>query len=70
MKAKMKDYAVCNSIHEKIGNVGKVLDIDCGEGYLFNCLAKKLNRKVLGLDISNEGFGRVHERCRQFKHAT
>jgi len=62
----MKDYAVCNSIYEKIGNVGKVLDIGCGEGYLVNCLAKKLNRKVLGFDISNEGFTRAHEKCKQF----
>jgi len=37
----MKDHIVCNSIYEKIGKVGKVLDIGCGEGYLVNCFAKK-----------------------------
>lgn len=62
----MKDYAVCNSIYEKIGKVEKVLDIGCGEGYLVNCLAKQINRKVLGFDISNQGFIRAHEKCKEF----
>ena len=47
----MKDYIICNSIYEKMGNVEKVLDIGCGGGYLVNCLAKKLNRKVTGFDL-------------------
>ncbi|KKM89074.1 hypothetical protein LCGC14_1252340 [marine sediment metagenome] len=62
----MKDYIICNSLYEKIGNVEKVLDIGCGGGYLVNCLAKKLNRKVTGFDISNEGFTKAHEKCKRF----
>ncbi len=62
----MKDYIICNSVYEKIGNVDKVLDIGCGDGYIVNCLARKLNRKVIGFDISNEGFAKSHEKCKQF----
>ncbi|MFQ6108477.1 MAG: class I SAM-dependent methyltransferase [Candidatus Aminicenantales bacterium] len=30
------------------------------------CLAKKLNRKIIGLDISPEGFAKAHRKCKRF----
>lgn len=62
----MKDYVICDSVYEKIGDVERLLDVGCGDGYLVNCLAKKLNRKVIGFDISNERFAKSHEKCREF----
>ena len=59
----MKDYVICNSLYGKIGNVEKALDIGSGGGYFVNCLAKKLNRKVTGFDISNEGFTKAYQKC-------
>ena len=49
-----------------MSDADNVLDIGCDEGYLVNCLAKKLNKKVTGFDISSDGFVKSHERCKQF----
>ena len=62
----MEDSIICNEIYEKINDVGDVLDVGCGEGYLVNCLAKKLNKKVVGFDVSDEEFDKSHDRCKQF----
>jgi len=63
---KMEDLTICKEIHEKINDSDSVLDVGCGEGYLVNCLAKKLNRKVIGFDVSDKGFDKSHNRCREF----
>ncbi len=44
-----------------------VLDIGCGDGYLCNCLAQKLQKPVIGLDISSKGFTKAHKTCQKFK---
>ena len=62
----MMDYIISNSVYEKIGNVDRILDIGCGDGYLVNWLAKKLNREVIGFDISDMGFVKAHEKCKEF----
>ncbi len=61
----MKDSIICNEIHKKIGRVNHVLDVGCGEGYLVNCLAKKLNKKIIGFDLSTEGFAKSHKKCKE-----
>lgn len=62
----MRDSVICNQVYEKIGNVNNVLDIGCGEGYLVNCLAKKLNKKVIGFDISYDSFAKSYGKCKRF----
>src|SRR3989344_7417124 len=61
-----KDSVICDGVYKKIRNVNDILDIGCGEGYLVNCLAKKLNKRVIGFDISSEGFVKSHEKCKKF----
>lgn len=62
----MEDHVICDEIHRKIDPEGNLLDVGCGEGYLVNCLARKLNRKVVGLDISDMGFVKAHKWCEKF----
>lgn len=62
----MNNTQICNKIYQDVGNVKNLLDIGCGEGYLVNCLAKKLNSKIIGLDISNEGFNKAHRICERY----
>ncbi len=49
-----------------MNGVDSILDIGCGEGFLVSCLAKKLNKKIIGLDISQEGFDKAHSRCKRY----
>ena len=62
----MEDHVICNEIYRKIGPQKKILDVGCGEGYLVNCLARKLNMKVVGLDISDKGFAKSRNWCKKF----
>ena len=62
----MNNTQICNKLYEEIGNVKNLLDVGCGEGYLVNCLAKKLNSKIIGLDISKEGFNKAHRMCERY----
>ncbi|MEW6592791.1 MAG: class I SAM-dependent methyltransferase [Candidatus Hadarchaeota archaeon] len=57
---------ICNEIQRKINKTGDLLDVGCGEGYLVNCLAKKLNRKIVGFDMSDSGFVKSHKWCKKF----
>ncbi len=36
------------------------------DGFLVSCLAKKLNSKIVGLDISTAGFVKAHNQCKKF----
>ncbi|MFW6144832.1 MAG: class I SAM-dependent methyltransferase [Candidatus Natronoplasma sp.] len=63
----MEDEEICRAVYEKIGDVEEVVDIGCGDGFLVNCLASKLDEQVLGCDISNEGFDKAHSRCEEFE---
>ncbi|MEW6455216.1 MAG: class I SAM-dependent methyltransferase [Acidobacteriota bacterium] len=62
----MNDKKLCEIISRKLNGVVNILDIGCGDGFLVSCLAKKLNRKIVGLDISTEGFTKAHDRCKKF----
>ena len=48
----MNDTKLCEIISKKLRNADKILDVGCGEGFLVSCLAKELNRKIVGLDVS------------------
>ncbi len=56
----MTDKTICKLISARIKKTDKLLDIGCGDGYLCKCIAGKVNQKVIGLDISNDGFEKAH----------
>lgn len=62
----MNNTKLCEIISRQINVVDILLDIGCGEGFLVSCLAKKLNKKIIGLDISPEGFAKAHSKCKRF----
>lgn len=62
----MKDEDLCKIISKKLNSPANLLDIGCGDGFLVSCLAKKINRKIIGLDISTEGFTKAHNQCKKF----
>ncbi len=62
----MNDAKVCEIISKKLNGVNNLLDIGCGDGFLVSCLAKKLNSKIVGLDILTEGFVKAHNQCKKF----
>ena len=63
----MTEQKICNLIASKIKRSDNLLDVGCGEGYLCNCLAQKLQKPVVGLDISSKGFNKAHTFCKKFK---
>ncbi len=63
----MTDKKICELISSRIRKTDTLLDIGCGEGYLCNCIASKLQKKVTGLDISDKGFQKAHsDSCEEF----
>lgn len=40
-----------------------VLDVGCGEGKLVNLLAKKTEKKIIGIDISESGFDKAEKKA-------
>lgn len=63
----MNDTKLCEIVSKKLRNTDKILEVGCGEGFLVNCLAKELNRKIVGLDVSIAGFTKAHNRCKKFE---
>jgi cyclopropane fatty-acyl-phospholipid synthase-like methyltransferase len=63
----MNDIKLCEIVSKKLRNTDKLLDVGCGEGFIVNCLAKKLNRKIVGLDVSVAGFTKAYNRCKKFE---
>lgn len=63
----MNDTKLCEIISKELRNADTILDVGCGEGFLVNCLAKELNRKIVGLDVSIAGFTKAHNRCKKFE---
>ena len=63
----MTDKTICQLILSTLNKTDNVLDIGCGDGYLCNCLAQKLQKPVIGLDISSKGFAKAHKTCEEFK---
>ena len=62
----MNELKLCEIIAKKLKGADNLLDIGCGDGFLVSCLAKKLNRKVIGFDISTEVFVKAHTQCKKF----
>ncbi len=62
----MDQARLCEIVSRKFEGANKLVDIGCGDGYLVSCLAKKLGRKIVGLDTALEGFVRAHNQCRRF----
>lgn len=62
----MTDQKICNLVFSKIKKSDNLLDIGCGEGYLCNCLAQRLQKPVVGIDISSKGFSKAHTICKKF----
>ncbi|HBU70494.1 MAG TPA: hypothetical protein DEE98_08970 [Elusimicrobia bacterium] len=62
----MNNEQIGQIILEKLQKEDKVLDVGCGAGYLCNYFAKKLQKPVAGLDISNKGFRQAHDLCKKF----
>ncbi|PIQ44424.1 MAG: hypothetical protein COW04_12985 [Deltaproteobacteria bacterium CG12_big_fil_rev_8_21_14_0_65_43_10] len=62
----MNNIKLCEIISKKLNDATNILDIGCGDGFLVSCLAKKLNRKIIGLDNSIEGFTKAHNHCEKF----
>lgn len=63
----MTDPKICELISSRIKVSDSLLDIGCGEGYLCNCIAEKLRKTVIGLDITDKGFKKAHSQtCEEF----
>lgn len=62
----MNDENLCEIISRKLDGVNDLLDIGCGDGFLVCCLANKLRRKIIGLDIATKGFAKAHDYCKKF----
>jgi cyclopropane fatty-acyl-phospholipid synthase-like methyltransferase len=45
----------------RLGPAKTILDVGCGDGRLVTFLAYRTRRKVVGLDISSEGFTKAYE---------
>ena len=61
----MKDSELCKRIYEKLNGVGTILDVGCDAGNLVTCLAKKTKKKVVGLDVSPDGFNKAKRKAKR-----
>jgi len=48
-------------ILRRLGSAESILDIGCGDGRLVTFLAHHTRRKVVGLDVSSQGFAKAYE---------
>lgn len=55
----MRDSKLYRIVLQKLGYVNSVLDVGCGEGKLVNFLAKRMRKKIVGLDISESSFNKA-----------
>lgn len=62
----MESKKFCQFLLPALKGNEAILDIGCGGGYLCNCLAQKLKKSVVGLDVSNKGFDKAHNLCKKF----
>lgn len=62
----MTDQKICQLIYSEIKKPDNLLDIGCGEGQLCNYLARKLQKPVVGIDISNKGFNQARATCGKY----
>lgn len=56
----MESKKFCQFLLPKLRGDESVLDVRCGDGCLCNCLAQKLAKPVVGLDVSTRGFAKAH----------
>ena len=52
----MDDATMCEEIAHRLGKVESVLDVGCGDGTLVRCLAERVAREALGIDIAGSSF--------------
>jgi ubiquinone/menaquinone biosynthesis C-methylase UbiE len=62
----MKHRKLCEIVSRKLEGIDALLDIGCGDGFLVRCLARRLNKRIIGLDISAEGFAKAYGQCKKF----
>jgi len=47
---------VCEEVARRAGKVESVLDVGCGDGTLIRCLAERIAREAIGIDIAGSIF--------------
>ena len=52
----MDAATMCEEIAHRLGRVESVLDVGCGDGTLVRCLAERLAREAIGIDIAGSTF--------------
>jgi ubiquinone/menaquinone biosynthesis C-methylase UbiE len=52
----MDAATMCEEIAHRLGKVESVLDVGCGDGTLVRCLAERIAREALGIDIAGSTF--------------
>jgi len=52
----MDTAAMCEEIAHRLGRVESVLDVGCGDGTLVRCLAERIAREAIGIDIAGSTF--------------
>lgn len=58
-----------NLIDESLPKKGTILDLGCGEGVVANYLTKKINRKIIGIDLNAKRVPSIKTSNLQFKIA-
>ena len=52
----MDTRPICEEIAHRLGRVESVLDVGCGDGALVRCLAERVAREAIGVDIAGSTF--------------
>jgi len=52
----MDTRPICEEIAHRLGRVESVLDVGCGDGALVRCLAERVAREAIGIDIAGSTF--------------
>ena len=52
----MDTTTICEEIAHRLGRVESVLDVGCGDGALVRCLAERVAREAIGIDIAGSTF--------------
>jgi ubiquinone/menaquinone biosynthesis C-methylase UbiE len=52
----MDTATMCGEIALRLGRVESVLDVGCGDGTLVRCLAERIAREAIGIDIAGSTF--------------
>jgi ubiquinone/menaquinone biosynthesis C-methylase UbiE len=52
----MDAATMCEEIAHRLGRVESVLDVGCGDGTLVRCLAERIAREAIGIDVAGSTF--------------